>query len=358
MESLLEVIERALKAQGKSARQASLEATGAPELVRMMRRGHAPSVERVQALCNTLGLEFYVGPPRDGTPSEIQDDAERALIPRPLTSFSSSVELPVRRWAHCSPEGYLTPAPRTKFDRAPAPVDLVDPHAFYAREPGFTMVPADLEAGNYCLISPCGQLEVGQRVWLRNRTGQETIKWLLELTAAAYELRAWRPPDPTTGRQEMIADRWMRDIVVDRGVVLAVYRNEPSVKQKTHRAADWRPERVAARWQRELLDPKMVRVDLGREGVEKPEGPLAELHGDVDKLKQSTAALEHSTSTLQAQMDEINGEVSKLGHSTSIVQAGMEGVIRQVSALTAALGISPPAGQQENPSDGGRVEDD
>ena len=33
-------------------------------MIRDMRRGHVPSVERLRSLCEVLGLEFYVGPPR------------------------------------------------------------------------------------------------------------------------------------------------------------------------------------------------------------------------------------------------------------------------------------------------------
>ena len=322
----------------------------------MMRRGHVPSVEKVQALCNALGLEFYVGPPRDGVQSEISDHIEGALVPRPLTAFSPSAELPVRRWARFSPEGHLTPAVPTQFDRAPAPVDLDDPLAFYAREPGLSMVPADLEMDNYCLVSPCSKLEAGQRVWLRSRTGQETIKWLLELKAATYELRAWGLPDPRSVRQELIADPWMRESVVDRGVVVAVYRTAPSLTEKTHLAPDWRPDRVAAQWQRELLDPKMARVNLfGRDGGEKPEGSAAELQGDVDRLKQSTAALENSTSTIQAEIAKVNEEVSKLEHSTSTIEAGMADLISNLSALVTALNITVPV-QVVRP-DGGQAEE-
>ena len=73
MEKLLREVERAVRARGWSARQASIKAVGTPELIRSMRRGRVPSVERVEALCQVLDLEFYVGPPRDGRPV----DAER-----------------------------------------------------------------------------------------------------------------------------------------------------------------------------------------------------------------------------------------------------------------------------------------
>ena len=66
MRELLNEIERAVKARGWSARQASMHAVGTPELIHDMRRGRVPSVERFQKLCRAVGLEFYVGPPRDG----------------------------------------------------------------------------------------------------------------------------------------------------------------------------------------------------------------------------------------------------------------------------------------------------
>ena len=63
MEDLTTTINRALRARGCSARQASLEA-GSPELIRNIRRGRMPSVERLQALCEVLELDFYIGPRR------------------------------------------------------------------------------------------------------------------------------------------------------------------------------------------------------------------------------------------------------------------------------------------------------
>lgn len=64
MRDLLEEVERAIRRRGWSARQASMIAVGTPELIRDMRRGRVPSVERFRALCEVLGLEFYVGRPR------------------------------------------------------------------------------------------------------------------------------------------------------------------------------------------------------------------------------------------------------------------------------------------------------
>ena len=61
---LLAIIEQALEDKGISAREASMRAVGTPELIRNMRRGSIPSVERFRALCDVLELEFYIGPVR------------------------------------------------------------------------------------------------------------------------------------------------------------------------------------------------------------------------------------------------------------------------------------------------------
>ena len=64
MRDLLSEIERARRARGWTARQTSVKAVGTPELIRDMRRGRVPSVVRFRALCEVLGLEFYVGTKR------------------------------------------------------------------------------------------------------------------------------------------------------------------------------------------------------------------------------------------------------------------------------------------------------
>ena len=58
---VLELVDEVLVERGWSARQASIQAVGTPGLIVGMRRGQVPSVSRLWALCNVLGLEFYVG---------------------------------------------------------------------------------------------------------------------------------------------------------------------------------------------------------------------------------------------------------------------------------------------------------
>ena len=92
---LLKIIDRALDEQGISARQASILATGAPELIRNMRRGRVPSVERFCALCDVLNLEFYVGPKYHQKPPLVRAISEKQTMSNMLEEIIS--QLPFRK---------------------------------------------------------------------------------------------------------------------------------------------------------------------------------------------------------------------------------------------------------------------
>ena len=94
MRELLSEIERAVKARGWSARQASMHAVGTPELIHDMRRGRVPSVERFQKLCQALKLEFYVGPPRNG------GHVDAARLSRALATTDRALASTGRRLSH------------------------------------------------------------------------------------------------------------------------------------------------------------------------------------------------------------------------------------------------------------------
>ena len=82
----LNVILEAARKSSRSARDVSLAATGQPSTISMIKRCRVPSVERVRLLCEELGLEFYVGPPREVPASiaallELEDDrSEKAAV--------------------------------------------------------------------------------------------------------------------------------------------------------------------------------------------------------------------------------------------------------------------------------------
>ena len=78
MRELLDLIDEVLAERRWSARQASIEAIGTPNLIMNMRRGRVPSIHRVRALCDVLGLEFYIG--RSRTVPGAEFDVDRLAL--------------------------------------------------------------------------------------------------------------------------------------------------------------------------------------------------------------------------------------------------------------------------------------
>lgn len=64
MEEILCAFDTARDLLGLSEQAVSLRAGANPHLLPDIPRGHVPSVERVRADCDALGLAFYVGLPR------------------------------------------------------------------------------------------------------------------------------------------------------------------------------------------------------------------------------------------------------------------------------------------------------
>ena len=78
MRELLELIDEVLAERRWSARQASIEAVGTPNVIMNMRRGRVPSINRLRALCDVLGLEFYIG--RSRTVPGAEFDVDRLAL--------------------------------------------------------------------------------------------------------------------------------------------------------------------------------------------------------------------------------------------------------------------------------------
>lgn len=230
-----------LAAVGKSRlseRQLSVLATGSTDTIRSIRRGGAPRLDTVEELGRVVGLELQFGS-RLSRP-----DVESRSGPRSPTEFSESRELPVYKWAAPSAKGYL----RQERDssRARAPVDLADEQAFYVVVPDDSMMPARIQRGSCCLISPCAQLEVDQRAWFRDPTGREMLRWVMRLPPGGYDLGAWEFDE--VGHKRPVHVTWRREEAVDRGVVLAVYREVPTAAEPLEPAADWRPDALDELW--------------------------------------------------------------------------------------------------------------
>lgn len=85
MQPFAEVITDHLRRQNASPIREALNAGLNRDAIRSVLRGRVPSVERAAKICEALGLEFYVGPPREPPPGE----AERAP-PIPLAELERS----------------------------------------------------------------------------------------------------------------------------------------------------------------------------------------------------------------------------------------------------------------------------
>ena len=239
-------IRRRLTERGQSQYWTALNSGLPQDAIRSVLNGHVPRLNRVEQICRALGLELFIGPSRD-----VQVEADGAEPSRPLTRFDSSVQLPVRVLLPPSPEVCLTKSEEEDQTR-PAPVDLDEPQAFYVVLHGHSMVPSGIGAADFCLVSPCAKLEPGQRIWLRDRKGREGLRWLIRMTATAYEAAAWQPPKPD-GHQDLIPERWERQDVDDRGVILAVYRGWLDPSDLARRLPYWHPGRLTGLW-RALFD--------------------------------------------------------------------------------------------------------
>ena len=92
----LRVILEAARASGRSEREISRAATGQPGALSLIKTGRVPSAERTRSLCETLGLEFYIGPPRgiaslpEPRPYDPAiDDAEHVMVPKLPVSLAA-----------------------------------------------------------------------------------------------------------------------------------------------------------------------------------------------------------------------------------------------------------------------------
>lgn len=248
----------AVGTSGYSDRKLSMLATGSPDTIRNLRRGAAPRADTLEALCEVLGLDFRIGPrgaePSPGARGRLSqpDEDDTASAPRPLAEFSDSLALPVRDWADgrdgsSMQEAELEPEP------VPAPKGLADPQAFYVRALGPSMLQANIWKDDYCLVSPCAALATDRLAWFRNRSGAQTVRWVMRVGTDAFDLGSWGPADDF-GHQELSVENWPRAEVVERGPVLAVYRGRPSVVMPPHLIRDWRPGPTAELWRSVMFD--------------------------------------------------------------------------------------------------------
>ena len=96
-----DVILAALSRSGRSGREVSLAAVGHESAIRSIKRGMDVRASTLQRVCEELGLEFYVGPPRSGAGSGGYDAAIREREPPPawVTELRDDLRNEIRRLA-------------------------------------------------------------------------------------------------------------------------------------------------------------------------------------------------------------------------------------------------------------------
>ena len=80
----------------------------------------------------------------------------------------------------------------------------------------------------------------------------------MRLPPDGYDLAAWELD--AVGHQTPSAVHWRRDDVVDRGVVVAVYRRRPATDEPQEPVRDWRPDALAELWRAARFSDELKKV--------------------------------------------------------------------------------------------------
>lgn len=144
---LVALIDQALERKGITPAAASIAASGNHYLIRNMTRADGritvPNFENLQALCDVLDLEFYIGPPR-----------------RPASDAAP---------AHALVYGLDEFTPRQMGLLDPLPGD-----AMFFVQPAFG-IPNRLRPRSYCLVEPEAPLLDGDLVYIEDHRGGVNI---------------------------------------------------------------------------------------------------------------------------------------------------------------------------------------
>ncbi|MEM1077419.1 MAG: S24 family peptidase [Pseudomonadota bacterium] len=181
-DKLLEIIEDRRRELGLTQTEVTKRAfrRNDTSAIQSIRRGSSPSVEKLAAIGDALGLELYFGPKR--APKE--------------PDFDNNNPLPHKGLAKCGINGW-SKAQEVR-DPLPAPSFVSDELAFYVTPTGQSMIPEGIPPAALCLVTPSKKPVAGDRVWIRDKNGGATIKRLVEMRADRVLLRGWLPRENET----------------------------------------------------------------------------------------------------------------------------------------------------------------
>ena len=262
------------------------------DAIRNVLDGHIPRLDRAEEICRALGLEFYIGLPRQG-------DASTAPAPPDWTILSSR-EASHRGIERCNGRGWGKDVP--KHELLPLPQAVGDKDAFWVTATGASMAPEGIESGWLCLVSPAVQPVPGDRIWIRDTSGAASIKRLVSIEDdGTLRLRNWRY-NPAGQPQSFEEKRFPADIERVHPVV-AVFKGKPGSEHFEHVLDPGAPAspQVAA-------PPELIAV-LGlpegasmAEAVSAIEERLKDAGGDSDVAAAMTIQMEALRSELKAEI--------------------------------------------------------
>jgi hypothetical protein len=145
-----EAVEQALLERDISARRASLDVVGNDGLIRDIRAGRMPGLDRLEALFEYLGLEVYFGPPRKRA-----EAAEPAQIGRRADGGVNYLTIP---WHVQSHRIQGAPAAPVAFSRSWLTQCKLDPS-------GLAAVKLDAEEPDLLLVDTMAPRQGGPSLW-------------------------------------------------------------------------------------------------------------------------------------------------------------------------------------------------
>ena len=242
-QDLIHLILRRLEETGVSAAQASTRAVGNHYLIRnMLRRGGAPSFEALQSLCQVLGLEFYIGPPRSPASPKpslqpepppdwvevIRSEIRQALRPKTAKLFEDQVGVRHLKTLIGSGADRLDPEEigRVPFRKSWLLHHGIDPAQCYmVKVRGEAMVPT-LPDGCLVLVNPGGKDRKNDRIYLvrspkgliarRVKKGPDGSRVMVADNPALND-HAWPPDEDVLGELVWMA-RCLRGKTEEAGV--------------------------------------------------------------------------------------------------------------------------------------------
>ena len=289
--------------------------------IQHLRRGKSPTARTLRSLCDALGLEFYIGPPRQGRDS--------AVVTPPDWTILGTREAPHRGVARCGVSGWGKDVPER--DPMPLPEAADDPEAFWVTATGPSMVPEGIEAGWLCLVSPARDIAPGDRVWIRDITGAAAIKRLVSIKDdGRLMLRGWQ--DFRQGRQQSFDEERFPSGIDRVHPVIAVFKGKPGDERFEHVPDPMAPGAPPAAAPPELI----AALDL-------PQGSsMTEAVRAIEERLKDAGDEDDVAAAMMTQMEALRTELA--AQMTDTKEAVRKG-LADASALAATQDADPPETQ-------------